>query len=58
MIGPAEIEDMMAEYADAVAAGDEEALVTTPVWPVSSPPTFIEPIPSRPHAVQGGIPQA
>ena len=51
MIGPAEIEDMMSEYADAVAAGDADALVTTPVWPVASAPIVTEPDPASPCSI-------
>ncbi len=45
MIGPAEIEDMMTDYAEALAQGDPDAVATRPVWfsatdvptPTSSP---------------------
>jgi hypothetical protein len=36
MIGPAEIEAMLAEHAEAVARADPEALTKSPVWAVST----------------------
>ena len=48
MIGPAEIEDMLAEYAEAVAAGDEDALLATPVWPALTRPICAHPMPALP----------
>ena len=36
MIGPAEIDEMMAEYADAIAASPAEVPTGTPVWSARS----------------------
>ena len=37
MIGPAEIDEMMAEYAEADEAGDVWTNGTAPVWPAPAP---------------------
>jgi hypothetical protein len=56
MIGPAEIEAMLAEHAEAVARADPEALTKSPVWTPSSgqapeaPRPRPAPFPKWPHA--------
>lgn len=43
MIGPAELEEMMTEHAEAVANGDPEAIAKALAWSADRPSSQVEP---------------